>query len=193
MPAGAVDAALVREFVIAGHGDLARVRALLAEHPALLTASHEWRPGDTETALQGAAHTGQTAVAEFLLERGAPLDICAAATLGRLSDVEALLREDPERVRARGAHGIPLLAHAAWSGSVPLAALLVRAGAAEGLGMALSHAAGAGHTDLVRWLLGHGRPDVHWKNYQGKTPLALARERGASDVAALLEAHGARE
>ncbi|HET8678747.1 MAG TPA: ankyrin repeat domain-containing protein, partial [bacterium] len=67
---------LVRDFVIAGHGDLKKVKAMLAQHPDLLNATYEWKPGDHETAIQAAAHVGNAAVAEHLLSRGAPLEIC---------------------------------------------------------------------------------------------------------------------
>ncbi|HQZ70975.1 MAG TPA: hypothetical protein PK826_06595, partial [Anaerolineae bacterium] len=53
-----LDPETVRAFVIAGHGNLETVQTMLAETPALRDAAHEWRPGDTETALAGAAHVG---------------------------------------------------------------------------------------------------------------------------------------
>ena len=73
----------IREFVIAGHGNLAAVQALLAAEPRLLNVANEWSPGDTETAIQGAAHVGSRAVAEYLLAQGAPLELPTAAMLGR--------------------------------------------------------------------------------------------------------------
>jgi ankyrin repeat protein len=187
MVGGTLTPELVRAFVIAAHGDLPKVRAMLAEHPALLNAANEWRPGDTETALQAAAHVGEAAVARFLLAQGAPMDICTAAMLGQRMAVEYLLGEDPDRILARGAHGIPLLAHAALSGNAALVAGLVRRGATEGMDAALSNAVGGGHLALAAWLLEHGRPDPSWKNYQGKTALMIARERQDAEMAALLE------
>jgi ankyrin repeat protein len=184
---------LVREFVIAAHGDLPKVRAMLAEHPSLLTAANEWQPGDTETALQAAAHAGDAAVARYLLAQGAPVDICALAMLGQRAAVEYLLGEDPARIRARGAHGIPLLPHAALSGNVDLVARLVARGATEGMDAALSNAVSRGHFALAEWLLAHGRPDLQWKNYQGKTALMIAHERQDAEMAALLERFGAGE
>jgi ankyrin repeat protein len=181
---------LVRAFVIAAHGDLPTVRAMLAEHPALLTAANEWQPGDTETALQAAAHVGDAAIARFLLSQGAPIDICTAAMLGHRRPVEYLLDEDPDLIRARGAHGIPLLAHAAWSGDRALVAALAARGASEGMDAALSHAVG-GALDLAAWLLEHGA-DPHWKNYLGKTALMIARERQDAEMGGLLERTGAR-
>ncbi|HLA24470.1 MAG TPA: ankyrin repeat domain-containing protein [bacterium] len=182
---------LVRAFVIAGHGDLQKVTELLAAHPGLLTVAHEWGPGDTETALQGASHVGNAAVAEYLLTRGAPMEICTAAMLGRRNAVEQMLREDPGRIHARGAHGIPLLAHAAQSGNVELVAELVERGATDGMDAALSNAVSRGHLALAGWLLEHGRPDPDWKNYQGKTVLMIAHERQDVEMAALLERFGA--
>ncbi|WP_027892105.1 ankyrin repeat domain-containing protein [Calidithermus chliarophilus] len=181
---------LVREFVIAGHGDLEKVRRMLAEVPELLNRAHVWQEGDTETALQGAAHVGNAAIAEYLLGQGAPLDICTAAMLGRLEAVRAMLEADPSLARGHGAHRIPLLPHAAHSGNVELARLLYEAGATEGSSMALVHAVQRGHYRLAGWLLEFTRPDLNWKNFQGKTARDLALERGDGEMVALLEARG---
>ena len=43
--------------------------------------------------LQAAAHMGNREIAGFLLHEGAPLDICAAAMLGKRNNVEAFLGE----------------------------------------------------------------------------------------------------
>ena len=71
----------VREFVIAGHGNFAKVKQMLAAQPSLLNQANEWRPGDRETAVQAAAHVGNRPIAEYLLDQGAPLAICRASTL----------------------------------------------------------------------------------------------------------------
>lgn len=176
----------VREFVIAGHGNLDRVKEMLAGQPELLNVAHEWRPGDTETALQGASHVGNRAIAEYLLAHGAPLDICAAAMLGRRDAVERFLSDDPALIHTHGAHGIPLLTHAAFSGDVELAAMLYERGAQEGASPALSNAVSKGHADLARWLLNNSDADPNWQNFQGKTALDLARERGDDALIALL-------
>lgn len=183
---------LVREFVIAAHGNLEKVRRMLAEHPELLNQAHRWREDETETALQGAAHVGNAAIAEYLLQQGAPLDICTAAMLGRLEDVRAMLEADPRLAHSHGAHRIPLLPHAAHSGSVELTRLLFEAGATEGSSMALVHAVQRGHYRLASWLLEHAQPDLGWKNFQGKTARDLALERGDGELVALLEAHTRR-
>lgn len=112
-----LDPEQVRQFVIAGHGDLAKTKELLSDNPALLNACWDWGGGDWETALGGAAHTGSRAVAEFLLKRGARIDIFAAAMMGELELVRAILAAHPEHATVPGPHGIPLLAHAQAGGA----------------------------------------------------------------------------
>jgi hypothetical protein len=58
-----------------------------------------------------------------LLERGARLDIFAAAMLGQLEVVKAILAADPAAKSAPGPHGIPLLAHAQAGGEAAKAVL----------------------------------------------------------------------
>lgn len=182
---------LIREFVLAGHGNADRVRELLVEHPALLNAGHEWAPDDVETALGAAAHVGNSAIATYLLERGAPLDICTAAMLGRTDAVAGMLAEDSSRIRAIGAHKIPLLTHAALGGSIALVEMLVGKGAVDGASAALGMAVSRKDAAMARWLLAHTTPDLGWKNSQGKTLLVIAAERGANDIAEMLRAAGA--
>jgi len=108
----------VREFVIAGHGNLEKVRKMLAERPDLLNTAYAWSENDHETAIQAAAQVGSVPVATYLLEKGAPLEICTAAMLGNKGEVEKRIRDNPDNVNSTGAHGIPLLTHAAWSGNL---------------------------------------------------------------------------
>lgn len=182
----------IREFVIAGHGDLPKVKAMLDEDPSLLNARHQWQDNDYETAIQAAAHVGKTAVAEYLLAHGAPLEICTAAMLGRQDVIERLLSTDPALIQARGAHGIPLLPHAALSGNVGLVQMLYERGAHQGVSSALFNAVSRRHAPVARWLLEHGTPDLNWKNFEGKTALDLATARGDAGLVQLLKAHGAR-
>lgn len=180
----------VREFVIAGHSDLARVKQMLAETPGLLNIANKWREGDTETAVQAAAHVGNQAIAAYLLEQGAPLEICTAAMLGRIEDVEAFLESDPESIHATGAHNIPLLAHAVLSGDVSLVQMLYERGAKAGVSFALSNAVRRGDTAVAEWLLEHADPDLTWTDFQGKTVWDIAAEREDNAMMTLLRRFG---
>ena len=111
-----IDGALVEEFVGKAHGDLARVEELFAQEPALVNAAWDWGAGDWETALGAAAHMGRRDIAEFLITNGARLDIFAAAMLGQLDIVRAMILAHPAMAAAPGPHGIPLLRHAAAGG-----------------------------------------------------------------------------
>jgi ankyrin repeat protein len=188
-----VDRDLVRGFVIAGHGNLVRVKELLDHHPELLNAAYDWTETDSETAIQGAAQVGSRAVAEYLLSKGAPLAICTAAMLGRKDDVEQILEQDPSSVGATGAHGIPLLTHAALSGNLELVQILWRRGARKGSSAALLNAVTRGHSEITRWLLENASPNLGQKDFQGKTALALALQRNDTETARMLRDHGALE
>jgi ankyrin repeat protein len=181
----------VRDFVIAAHGDLQKVKDMLAADPALLHITYAWAEYDTETAIQAAAHVGDAAIARYLLEQGAALEICTAAMLGRRAEVERLLDEDPGRVAATGAHGISLLAHAALSGDATLVENLYERGARAGVSLALHNAVAGGHLEVARWLLENTFPELGWQNYAGKTALEVAEEGGNEALAALLREHGA--
>jgi len=182
----------IRDFVIAGHGNLPRVRELMMENPGLLNTRYQWGENDSETAIQAAAQSGSTAVAEYLLAQGAPLEICTAAMLGRTKDVKAMLEKDPSLIKARGAHGISLIAHAALSNNLPLVKMLFERGANEGTAHALGNAVQHGHFEMARWLLENGHPDLNWKNYEGKSLLTLAGERSDKGMLKLLREHGCK-
>lgn len=113
----ALEAALVQEFVGKSHGDLDRVKELLAQEPALINATWDWGGGDWETGLGAASHMGRSDIANYLLERGARLDLFAAAMLGKLEIVRAALETYPEAINIPGPHGIPLIAHAQAGGN----------------------------------------------------------------------------
>ena len=103
---------LVDDFVGVSHGNFARVKEMLAAEPALVNATWDWGGGDFETALGAAAHMGNKQIANYLLERGARLDIFAAAMLDMIEVVKAGLDARPEMLHTPGPHGIPLIVHA---------------------------------------------------------------------------------
>lgn len=125
--------ALAREFVGVSHGNIARVRELLAVSPELAKASWDWGWGDWETALGAASHVGNTEIATLLLEAGAPPTIFSAAMLGQLDIVKALVSAMPGVQRRRGPHGLTLLSHARAGGeaAAPVRAWLEALGDAD--------------------------------------------------------------
>ena len=112
----ALEAPFVNEFVAVCHGNLARVQELLTQKPALVNAAWDWGGGDWETGLGAAAHTGQRDIALYLLAHGARMDLFAAAMLGQLAVVKAILEANPTQQHTPGPHGIPLITHAKKGG-----------------------------------------------------------------------------
>ncbi len=185
-----MDQATVAQFVGAAHGDLGTVKRMLAENPALL---HVIWDQFNETAIQAATQTGARDVAEYLLAQGAPMGICTAAMLGRADKVEEFLKQDRSLATAKGSHGLPVLFHAAMSGNTRVADLLLQYGGGEGKEIALHGAVNFGHADMVNWLLANGLSDVNMPNYEGKTPLTVALERGYYDIADMIQSEGGVE
>ena len=111
-----IDKELVAEFVLKAHGDLDFVRQTVEREPAVVNAAWDWGGGDWETGLGAASHVGRRDIAEYLLEHGARKDVFAAAMLGEVDVVRAMLDAQPELREARGPHGISLRAHAEAGG-----------------------------------------------------------------------------
>ena len=119
------------------HRSLAEVKKLVEETPLLANASWDWGGGDFETPLQAAAHTGGHAIAEYLLSKGARLDIYAAAMLGQIDFIKAVLALNPQAHEIPGPHGFTLL-HCAKQG-------------------------GEKSRSVYDWLLASGVPDVTFR------------------------------
>jgi len=118
----ALDPEMVRTFVGASHRDLEKVRGLYEAENGLLNATWDWGGGDWETGLGAASHVGHVEVAEFLLSKGARMDVFAAVMLGRTELFEAFLKVDPRIHLCKGPHGLSLLHHAEKGGQDALAA-----------------------------------------------------------------------
>jgi hypothetical protein len=187
-----LDAALVKEFVVAGHANIPRVTEMLAAQPSLINASWDWGSGDFETALGGASHIGHRPMALHLLAAGARLDALCAAMLGETEIVTSLLRLTPAGANVRGPHGFSLLYHAGYSGKLAIAEAIGPhlKERARDCNQALQTASLAGHTEFVAWLLKNGVDNPNTKNFQGKTPLDLATERKHAAIIPLLQAAG---
>lgn len=127
------DPGIAREMVGASHGNVARVRELLAGRPALARASWDWGYGDWETALGAASHVGDREIAGLLIASGAHPTIFSAAMLGHLDVVKSFLTASAGVQRVRGPHGITLLAHAKAGGAaaVDVVKYLESAGGAD--------------------------------------------------------------
>lgn len=179
--------------MIAGHGNLEKVMQMLAGNPALLNAPYQWSESDKETAIQAAAQVGNRKIAEFLLDKGAPLETCTAAMLDLQDEVQRRIDGNPQEAYAVGAHKIPLLPHAAWSENLELVQFVYRHGAIARADLALHHAVLRGNTQITEWLLDNARPEIGAKNFQGKTPLTVATERNDRGMVRLLKSRGATQ
>ena len=108
--------ALAHEIVGASHGNVARVKELVGDRPALARAAWDWGYGDWETALGAASHVGNREIADLLLTNGAQPTIFSAAMLGHLDVVRAFIAARPGIQKIRGPHGLTLLHHARAGG-----------------------------------------------------------------------------
>jgi len=192
---GRQDLDLVFAFVGAGHGNLVKVKELVAQDAKLVFAAWDWGGGDWETALGGAAHTGHREIATYLLSKGARIDAFCAAMLGQHEVLTTILAANPSVATAKGPHGFTLLYHAAISGEVAIAEAikpLLTAGARD-RNQALSAAARDGRLAMTTWLLKNGVTDPNVPDAFNKTPLATALAKGFGDIADELRRYGGRE
>jgi uncharacterized protein len=177
----------VDEFVGVSHGNVARVRELLEQHPDLVNVSASW----VETPIEAAAQMANREIMELLLERGAPVDICTAIALGRDDRVREMLREDPSLKGAKGAHGIPIMYYPVITGNKEIAQLLLDSGADINAGAGgttpLHGAAIFNRVDMAEWLLMNGA-DARLADYEGKSPFERAQLLGNAEVAQILNA-----
>ena len=175
---------LLDELVGNAHGNLARVREILDEHPALLNESATWN----ETPIEAATQMGNRAIIDELIGRGAPVDFFTALVLGRIEQVERELNADPRLAQSRGIHDLAPLYFAAIGGHVNVAERLLAAGAdvnaAAQAASAIHGAVMAGSADMLRLLLDHGA-DASLRDYAGRDARALALEIKRQDLAAI--------
>lgn len=107
---------LVKEFVVAGHGNLEKTKQMLAANPGLLNASWDWGNGDFEEAIEGAGHVGNKDIAQYLIGKGARFTLFVAAMLGQIEIVKPIIDLYPDLITSKGPHGLDLIHHATKGG-----------------------------------------------------------------------------
>jgi hypothetical protein len=107
---------VVKEFVVAGHGKLDKVKELLEEYPNLLFCRYDWGNGDFEEAIEGAGHVGNKEIANYLIEKGARPNLFVLTMLGETAVVKTAIEKYPSLLKAKGPHGLTLLHHAVKGG-----------------------------------------------------------------------------
>ena len=169
-------------------GDLAQVEQLLSQHPDLI--EHKL-PGELSPALL-AMYYNEPEVAQFLVQRGVPLDIFSASGCGILGQVQAFVEAEPRLVEAVAADGFQPLGLAAFFGQLEVVRFLLEHGAAVDSPsrnpmrvMPLHSAAAKRHLEICRLLLEHGAP-VNAAQADDFTPLHEAAQNGQLELVHLL-------
>ena len=164
--------------VFAAHGDLEKVKTLLAAQPERINTPGVG-PVEGETPLAAASHTHNRAIAEYLLAHGAKHDVYTAVFIGDRARVDQFLAADRALVRTPGVHDIPILGFVA---DADMAAFLIERGAdVNAMSRApfqttpLHGAARRGDAAIVEMLLAHGA-DATVPDYSGKTAPELATD-----------------
>ncbi len=141
-----------------------------------------------KSVLQLAAQSRNPDVLRLLVRHGAHLDIFAAASLGFRDRVHALLKSDPDLVRAQLPFGATPLHTAAEDRQAEMVAYLVEQGAP----LDLVSAAELGWTGAVQGLLDAEPEGINHKSGSfGYTALHSATSKGHRDLARLLLNRGA--
>lgn len=174
-------------------GDASKVGAMIEADPGLLKATDENGLG----AFTAARYSRQDAVAALLLERGAQLDICAAAMAGIEERIVSLLAEDRALTNDYSHDGWTPLHLAAYFGHKTCAEILLAHGAdanarsRNAMQNTPLHAAASGRrSEVIAVLLAHA-VDVNARQQGGWTALHAAARNGDVETVRLLLAQGA--
>jgi ankyrin repeat protein len=150
-----------------GSGDEAMARVLL-QGGASLTLREPWYDG---TGVGWADFFDQRALRDLLLSEG-PICLFDALQYDRLDRLPDILTRDPEAL------------------NLPFARCISREPKPEDWQTPLVRAVNGGAIDAVRVLLEHGA-DITARHPDGRSLLQLAREKGFTEIAELLQRHGA--
>ena len=174
-------------------GDVAAVRALLDQDSTLLGAKN----AQSQSPVLFSIYNRQNEIRDFLVLRGAVLELHEAAAAGDLARVKQLVEKDAALARSYSPDGFPVVALAAVFGNLEITKYLhakgadINAAATNGSGYnALSGAVTSGHTEIVKWLLENGaEPNYRYSN--DYSPLLNAAANGHLEILKLLQARGA--
>ncbi|OLD00923.1 MAG: hypothetical protein AUJ07_12335 [Crenarchaeota archaeon 13_1_40CM_3_53_5] len=180
-------------FKAIGSGNKTQVEQMVRSNPDIINA----KDATGVSAILYALYRGRVEIAELLAERKTSLDIFEAASLGKLSRVQELLREYPKSANAFSPDGFNVLGLAAHFGRKGVVELLVENGAdvnavaSNPTGFtALTGALAGNHAEIARILVLRGA-NVNHRYEQGFSPLMLAVEDGDAEMTRFLIEHGA--
>ena len=175
-------------------GGLSKVEALLDASPELVNGGG----ASGMPPLMLALYARQKEIARLLVNRGAELNIWAAAAMGDRAVLERELATDPALIAQYSSDGWTPLHLAAFFGHKELAEVLLERGADVQARSANTmcnfplHAAAAGqHTEVVALLLSNGA-EVDGRQVGGHTALHSAAANGDESTIRLLLAHEAK-
>ena len=174
-------------------GDVASVRAFLAENPSLLNENNQ----AGQNAILLSKYYGQPHITTHLLSLNPELDVFTASAVGQTETVLKELDRDPALIGAHSTDGWTPLHLASFFGNNDLALRLIERGAevdarsTNAMKNTPLHAAAAGRkVELIKLLLDEGA-DVNARQEGGWTALHGAAQNGDRDIVEMLVAHGA--
>ena len=174
-------------------GELKSVEAMVDHDRSLLIVKPEQAPSIVLLAM----YYGQPAIADLLIECGAPLDFFEATACGRMPRLEELLKVHPDLVNAVTVDGFQPLGLACFFGQAQVAAMLLDRGARVNSVsrnrlrvMPLHSAVARQDVKIARLLLEHGA-DPNARQADDFTPLHGAAQNGQVEMVKLLLEFGA--